>query len=118
MARASLPSQVALLPFFVLRWDVDTEQMVIYVRDEKGDQASYELGDHLPTVSQQLTFWGLGDPLFVDRAVDSAKEFRAVQVIPEQARIISLHKRTADEKLVADMLTEAERPEGSTYASL
>lgn len=118
MARAALPNAIALLPFFVLRWDVDIEQMIVYVRGDDGDQASYELGDHLPSVSAQLCRWGLSDPIFVDRAVDSAKEFRAVQVIPDQKRIISLHRRDGQQKLVADMLNDAERPEGSTYASL
>lgn len=117
MARVARPSALQLDPFFVLRWDADMEQMVIYVEVD-GKPESYELGDYMPGASRQLQLWGV-DPFFADRAIDTAREFRAVQVIQSQDRIIPLHKREAAGRLVADALAESERPEGSNgYANL
>lgn len=113
MARAPLPLSVNLRPFFVLRWNADEETMIVAVEEFPGED--FDLGDHLPAVSEQLQLWGL-EKLFADRAVDSAREFGAAQAIPDQDRIINLFPREPATTLVSDMLTNAERQEGHGYA--
>ena len=120
MARAALPEQLPLDPFFVLRWDPDVEDMSVIVDvrvDDSSDLQSYSLGDYLPGVSRALQFQGL-DPLFADRAVDAAREFRAVQVIPRTSSVIPLIQRTLNHDPVIDMLAQQDQEQQTSYAHL
>lgn len=115
MARTPLPIDLPLEPFFVLKWDRDLETMILAV--PAVPESSFDLGDALPQVSHELQLRGLLRE-FADRAVDSAREFGSVQAIPSQDRIINLFPRSKGEDVLSQLLTEAERQEGSSYASL
>lgn len=92
MAKVPLPRDLLNgQTFFVLRWDDEREKMFIHIDDK--DKSSYDLGGNLPQVVRQLTWWGIDD-LYADRVVNQAKEFRAVQAIPAQNRILNLFDRS------------------------
>lgn len=112
MARAPLPDRIPTGTFFVLRWDVDAERMLVQVDDEA--RSSYDLGCVLPRVVDQLALWGV-PRLFATRAVDTAREFRAVQVIPTQDRIINLIPRTPNSNPVAEQLAAMDDLNPNTY---
>lgn len=72
--------------FFVLGYDRDRDTFVLVVDDD--DESSYNLGRDIPPIMQQFERWGLAD--IGPRAIDAAREFRLVQVIPREDRIIRL----------------------------
>lgn len=115
MPRAPLPASVNLLPFFVLRWEPDMEEMLLHLAD--ATRTSYALGGDLPQIARQLVLWGM-KPLDASRAVDTAREFRAAQVIPNQDRIIPLIPRTVANNSVAQQFAEIEQQETTTYVNL
>ena len=88
MARAPLPDE---LPgtFFVLEWDRARECFILHIDDEDG--SSYNLGNVIETVMMRFRIWGL--PRIGNRAIDAAREFGVVQVLPEEDRIINLINR-------------------------
>jgi len=105
MARAPLPPSVPLNTFFVLQWLPDAEEFVIHLDDKQ--RSSYRLGSYGPQVVRQLTWWGL-PKMLATRVVDAAHEFRAVQVIPTQDRVINLIPRGEQKDVVAELLRQAE----------
>ena len=108
MALAPLPYQ---LPgkFFVLEYNKDAENFVIYTDDE--DCSSYTLGGDLQAVRVRFRIW-IGQELG-DKVIDTAKEFRLVQCIPAQNRIINLFNRES----TADVFAR-ERENDKTYITL
>ncbi len=112
MARAPLPDRISIGTFFVLRWDVDAERMFLWVDDAA--HSSYDMGCHLSAVVDQLVLWGV-PKLFAARAVDAAREFRAVQVIPTQDRVINLLPRTSQANPVAEQLAAMDELNLNTY---
>lgn len=112
MARAPLPDRIPLGTFFVLRWDHDAERMILQVDDEA--HSSYDMGCDLPKVVFQLKLWGV-PALFAERAVNTAREFRAVQVIPTQDRIINLIPRKTNSNPVAEQLAAMDDLNLNTY---
>lgn len=115
MPRAPLPTSVKLLPFFVLRWDADMEEMVLHLAD--ASRTSYSMGSDLPQAARQLTLWGV-KKIDAERAIDAAREFRAVQVILDQDRIIPLIPRAVPNNAVAQQFAEIEQQESTTYVHL
>lgn len=115
MARAKLPISPPMSPFFVLRWDVDTEDMVIHLSDEK--RTSFSLGDYLPQVVRQLILWGI-PKLLAEQCTDAAKEFRAVQVVPSDGRVINLIPRGNCGDTVAEQFKQIENVENQAYGYL
>lgn len=92
MARAAIPENLLEgHEFFVLRFDVDAERLYIHIDDE--DSSSYDLGDDLLAAAKMLERWGV-DAQFADRAVHQAREFRIVQAIPSQHRVLNLFSRS------------------------
>lgn len=101
MSKAPLPEQ---LPgdFFVLVWDRDREVFILHVDD--ADRSSYMLGGEVPKLMLQFRLWGYAD--IGNRSIDMAKEFGAVQTIPEQNRTIALFNR--DKNLATQLFKEEE----------
>lgn len=114
MARAKLPVEIPLT-FFVLRWIPEIERYVIHLDDAK--RSSHDLGHYAPQVVRQLTWWRL-PKMLAERAVDAAHEFRAVQVIPRQDRVINLIPRGAQRDVVAEMLRQIEEQPNTTFSQL
>lgn len=105
MARAPIPTSIPLKTFFVLRWIPEVEEFVIHLDD--ATRTSHLLGGYSPQVVRQLTWWTL-PKMLATRAVDAAREFRAVQVIPTQDRVINLIPRGAHRDVVAELLAQTE----------
>lgn len=125
MATAPLPDLLPVRPFFVLRWSEDADTLLLeptsmlFAAPALGND-TLDLGDHLPDISRTLQMRGDIDQLFADRVVDTAKEFKAVQVIYDQQRIIPLFKRTADVPAISDALkfVEQQLDQSLTYVHL
>lgn len=77
--------------FFVLLWDRDQEQFVLYLDNPERD--SYKLGGNIPAIS--VIFKVRGIEALGNRAIDMAREFGKVQVIPDKDRVIPLFDRSA-----------------------
>ena len=106
--RAPLPES---LPgrFFVLGYDRDRATYILVVDD--ADESSYNLGHDIPTIMQQFERWGLKD--IGNRAVDAAREFRLVQVIPKEDRVIRLQNTdSSGAEHIARSLYEQEQEHG------
>lgn len=88
MARAPLPDE---LPgtFFVLEWDRACECYILHIDDKDG--SSYNLGSVIEIVMMRFRVWGF--PRIGNRAIDAAREFGVVQVLPKEDRIINLIDR-------------------------
>lgn len=100
----------------MLVWEHEREEMVIFIDDEK--HTSYSLGSYLPQVVRQLTWWGVRAQ-FADRAVNAAREFRKVQAIPSQDRVINLIDRSDPRKtLVAEQLSAIDSRSPTRYIHL
>lgn len=91
MAIAPFPDKIPGL-FFVLSYFKDQDLFRIYLDDE--NKSSYSLRIQPKALSGKLTACGV-DAQTAQDAVDRAIEFRLVQCIPDQKRVISLHKRTS-----------------------
>tara|TARA_R100001086_G_scaffold236587_2_gene160110 strand:+ start:1604 stop:1951 length:348 start_codon:yes stop_codon:yes gene_type:complete len=115
MATAPLPIDLALRPFFVLRWDRDMESMILAVPSMP--DSSFDLGDDLPAVARQLQLRGLPGHQ-VDRAIGCAREWGIVQVIPDSDRMVNIGDRTARTPSLGDLLRAAERDEGQGIVHL
>ena len=115
MARAPLPPSIPIVTFFVLQWLPDAETFVIHLDDEK--HSSHRMGGYSPQVARQLTWWGL-PKMLAERVVDAAREFRTVQVIPKQSRIINLIPRGKPGDVVAEMLRQAESEPQNQFIQL
>ena len=122
MARAKLPTAIPG-PFFVLRYDKEREVMSIWMSDTESHAIGEEItpdGDirFNPTAaSHQLQRWGV-DKLVANDAVDQALEFRSVQVIPREKRVINLIRRGSsvrDELLAKAFAIHDERPITHAY---
>ena len=123
MAAGTSPEKVPLptvLPgeFFVLERNRFLGTYVIHVDDSVGDEdgSSYDLGSNIQVIMRQFRIWGHG--LIGDRAIDFAREFNAVQVIPESDRLIPLIERNLHTNIVLDQLTERGEMENPGYVSL
>jgi hypothetical protein len=115
MARAPLPSSIPISTFFVLQWEPNAEEFVIHLDDDK--RSSHRLGSYSPQVVRQLTWWGL-EKMLAARVVDAAREFRAVQVIPAQSRVINLIPRTKSQDVVAEALRQIENQPQNQFIQL
>ena len=101
---ASLPGD-----FFVLGYDRDRLTYILVADD--ADNSSYNLGREIPVIMQQFALWGLAD--LGNRAVDAAREFRLVQVIPHEDRVIRLHNPDlSGAAQIAQRLQEQEQEQG------
>lgn len=97
MAIAPLP---AALPgtFFVLAYFRDSGHFRMYLDDDVGSSYIVKLS---PTdLSVRLQAYGI-DKQTANDAVDRAVEFRSVQCIPSQKRVISLIRRTPERSVVS-----------------
>jgi len=74
--------------FFVLTYDRDSQVYTLFVDDAQ--ESSYKLGN-LETARLRFKVWGLRD--FGDRCLDQAREFKEVQGIWSQGRVINLFDR-------------------------
>ena len=81
--QAPLPT---VLPgkFFVLAYERDRDTYVLVVDD--ADASNYNMGSDVPTLMRHFRTWGLPD--IGNRAIDAAREFGVVQVIPAEDRVI------------------------------
>lgn len=93
MAKAPVPTSIPG-EFFVLTYTRLTGRYVIYFDDV--DQTSYDLGSDIEKVWRQFEFWGMEG--LGRNACDRARNFKMVQVIPEQGRIINIFKRANESK--------------------
>lgn len=98
MPQAPLPET---LPgdFFVLEYNTDTEVFVLHLDDEDGSSFRFGTLATVPRMQTQFRLWGL-DPKVTDRAIDAAKEFRSIQCVWSQDRVISLIDRNPENPLV------------------
>lgn len=106
--KAPLPKE---LPgdWFVLGYDRDRDTHILVVDDEDG--SSYNLGHDVQKVMRQFELWGLKE--FGNRAIDAAREFRLVQGIPSEDRVIRLAGHdTTPADLIARQLIEKEQEQG------
>lgn len=55
------------------------------------DQSTYDLGSNLSVIFRRFELWGLGE--IGREAIDRARNFGTVQVIPAQNRIINIFDR-------------------------
>ena len=104
--------------FFVLERNRVSEKYTIHVDDSVGDEegSSYDLGRNIQAIMRQFRIWGFG--AIGDRAIDFAREFNAVQVIPESDRLIPLIERNPRPDLVSKQLAERGETENPGYVSL
>jgi hypothetical protein len=94
MARPPTPATLTG-DFFVLAWDRAGDHYVIYLDD--ADRSSYRLGA-IQQARIQFKVWGLSE--LGDCAIDQAREFGTVQVVPSKNKIINLIPRNSKPKLV------------------
>ena len=106
--QAALPKR---LPgdFFVLGYDRDRDTYILVTDDE--DESSYNLGHDIQKVMRQFEQWGLKE--IGNRAIDAAREFRLVQAIPAEDRVIRLagHNENEPMKHIARQLKAQEEQE-------
>ena len=76
--------------FFVLQWETISGAFVLTLDD--ADHSSFDLGESAVDVVRMLVARGF-EHGFAGSCVDLAREFRAVQCIPAQARVILLFRR-------------------------
>ncbi|RKX65559.1 MAG: hypothetical protein DRP42_04545 [Tenericutes bacterium] len=93
MAKAPLPK---FIPgdFFVLTYTRGSGRYVLHLDDADG--SSYNLGSNVDFILRQFELWGYEG--IARDAIDRARTFRTVQVIPEQNRIINLFERPNERK--------------------
>ncbi len=122
MARARLPDAIPG-PFFVLRYDKEREVMSILMSETEshaiGEVVTADGGLQFnPTAaSHQLQRWGV-DKFVANDAIDQALEFRSVQVIPREKRVINLIRRGSnvrDDLLAQAFAIHDERPKQYAY---
>jgi hypothetical protein len=95
--------------FFVLGYDRDRMTYILVADD--ADDSSYNLGRDIPTIMEQFKRWGWAD--IGNRAIDAAREFRLVQVIPQEDRVIRLHNPDLSGAAhIAKRLQEQEQEQG------
>ena len=95
--------------FFVLGYDRDRDVYILVLDDE--DESSFNLGSDVPVVMRRFEQWGLKD--IGNRAIDAAREFRLVQVIPHEGRVIRIPQTDPDgAALIAKQLHEQEQEQG------
>lgn len=88
MARPPFPASVTG-DFFVVTYDRNGEHYTLHVDD--ADRSSYKLAT-LAIAMRMFELWGFG--ALGLRALDQAREYGAVQVVPKQDRVINLIERT------------------------
>ena len=125
MARAKLPASIPGT-FFVLRYDKDRDVMSIWMNATDSHSIGEEVNQHTgeswfnPTAgSHQLQRWGV-EKFCANDAIDQALEFRSVQVIPAERRVINLLPRGSqvrDAQIVHAFAVHDEQPRNS-YAYL
>lgn len=115
MALAPLPADLKLDPFFVLRWNPDLETL-LFASPHAAD-STFDLGDRLPEAVRTLSLRGL-HPQRAEYAIDCAREFGAVQVIPRTDRVLSLARSRNPEVNISEHLIKAERDEGGGYVHI
>ena len=88
MAVAPLPTT---LPgsFLVLEYDRESETFKLHTDD--AEQRDYAMGSSVQDLMQRFNRWGLGENGL--KAIDFAREFRAVQLVFDTGRIIPLTKK-------------------------
>jgi hypothetical protein len=88
MANAPLPTTIPG-SFFVLEWDRPYERYVLHLDDEEG--SSHNLGSNIPEIMMRFRIWGL--ERLTDRMMGMAREFGAVQVIPDEDKVAAVISR-------------------------
>jgi len=91
-------------PFYVLSYDKEGESFTLYIDDQ--NQSSYVLGALEPTLRYLSLFGGPN----ADLAIDCAKQFGTVQVIPAQRRVLPLFQRSPKVDVFAKVETHASMP--------
>ncbi len=116
MSRARLPTSIDVR-FFVLAFDREMQTMTIFLSETE----SHRIGDVTAPgftgadadllqfegaqASRQLQRWGV-ERYFADRCVDQAVEFRTVQCIPAEERVINLIQRDGRSEVLRKMFEE------------